>query len=103
MTLRFEFDERGLERDLRQAVEKEVVKLADRHAVETRLQVTETWNRLRQECRGMPRSDAENRVEAAFRAIGVEFTDPSERAEWTTGILADEELDLHVNIDVSWR
>jgi hypothetical protein len=103
MTLRFEFDARKFEKDLRRAVEEGVGELAGRHATKTQVQVTETWNRLRQECRGMHPSEAECHVETAFRAIGVEFNDPSERAEWTTGILSDEELDLHVNIDVSWR
>ena len=102
MTFKFEFDKRGFERQLRRAVEDGVSDLADQHAADTRRQVVATWDQLRRECQGMSLVEAEQRIEEAFRLIDIEFTDDAERAEWTSGILANEDLDLRVNVDVRW-
>ena len=102
MTFKFEFDKRGFERQLRRAAERGVRDVADQHAADTHKQVVATWNRLRRECQGMSKVEAEQRVEKEFRLVGIEFTDETERSEWTSGILANEDLDLCVDVDVRW-
>lgn len=100
MSFRFEFDERKFRRQVRRVAEEGARELAAEHLAETEQQVQETWNELRAECRGMTTSEAQQLVGDRFRRVGIEFESEDELEEWTSGIIADEDLNLRLNLEL---
>lgn len=102
MDFGIEFDDGDFEKEVDRAIRDGVNEVADEAAAETVGQVRATWDRLRIECRGMDPATAADAVAEAFGSLGIEFLDAAELADWTAGILADDDLDLNVKKDIRW-